>query len=121
MNVGRTLLFSLLPASWRDRYGAEVHDLLDASGWRLRDILDVVWLGLTLRTEALRRLSMIYYTIGLLLLGAGVAGGLWSAAELTNGISDIHEHWWSTAAFVGPAAAGSSLLLIGAAREQRRA
>jgi hypothetical protein len=121
MNLRRTFLSSLLPESWRDRYGAEVEDLLDAGGWRVRDVLDVVLLGLTLRTEALRRLSMIYYTIGLLLLGAGVAGGLWSAAELTNGIGDIHEHWWSTAAVVGPAAAGSSLLLVGAARQQRRA
>jgi hypothetical protein len=121
MSLRRTLVLWLLPASWRDGYGEDVEDLLEAGGWRVRDVLDVVLLGLTLRSEALRRLAMMYYTIGLLLMGAGIAGGFWSAAELTNGIGDIHEHWWSTAATVWPVGAGLAFLLAGAARRRRLA
>lgn len=97
-----------------------MEDLLDAGGWPVRHVADVVLLGLTLRTEDLRRVGM-YYMIGLLLLATGVAGGIWSAAELTNGIGEIHEHWWSTAAIVCPAATGMVILLVGAARQRRLA
>jgi hypothetical protein len=119
MSIRRIIVRSLLPLEWRRRYGDEVEDLLDASAWRFADVFDVALLGLALRTEALRRLSMVYYVTGLLLVGAGVAGGLLTASELTNGIGDIHEHWWSTAGVVGPVAAGLAVLVAGAARQRR--
>ncbi len=48
--------------------------------------------------------------IGVALIGLGLAGATWSASELSNGLRELPQHWWSTAA-VAPALAGLALLL----------
>ncbi|MDQ4145428.1 MAG: hypothetical protein M3198_17140 [Actinomycetota bacterium] len=37
------------------------------------------------------------FWLAVVLILVGAAGAAWSAGELTNGISEIPRHWWSSA------------------------
>jgi hypothetical protein len=120
MTLKRAVILVLLPPSWRERHWAELEDMLSAGSWRLPDVADAVLLGLRLRTEQFRRSDAMRALLGMLLVGVGVAGALWSASELTNGLRDVHEHWWSTAA-VAPGVVGLLLLVARGGNRSRPA
>jgi hypothetical protein len=50
---------------------------------------------------------------GAALVILGLAGAVYSALELTSGVSEIPQHWWSTIA-TAPMFAGALVLLVAA-------
>jgi hypothetical protein len=50
---------------------------------------------------------------GAALVILGLAGAAYSILELSSGVSEIPEHWWSTIA-TAPLFAGALVLLVGA-------
>lgn len=120
MRLKRVVVLALLPSRWRSRHWAELDDMLSARGWTFPDVADVAVLGLRLRTEQLRRSDAMRTGIGMFLVVAGVVGAFWSASELTNGLKDVHEHWWSTAA-AAPGVVGVLLLVAEGVRRRHPA
>jgi hypothetical protein len=50
-------------------------------------------------------------TIGAMLTGAGVVLIAWASTELTHGILEVPDHWWSAMA-TAPLVAGLALLTV---------
>jgi hypothetical protein len=120
----RSLLLLLFPRRWRERYGAEVDDALQASTRPVRDGLDLLasvpsaWLGevdarLGRRPGLRRRLEVA----GAVLAVAGAVASAWAVTALRDGIVELPSHWWSTAAAV-PLACGVGIVAV--ARRGRR-
>lgn len=82
----------LYPKRWRERYGDEVSELLARSQRPRRDHVNVVvhavmaWMelpvvSLVLAIAAAASLLQFGYALG----------------QLSNGLDEVHRHWWSTA------------------------
>lgn len=56
--------------------------------------------------------------IGVALMVSGAIGAVWSATELTNGLVEIPQHWWSGLATL-PLLVGAVLMLLGLGRRTR--
>ena len=84
-----------LPRRLRQRYAAEIVELFGQSKRQLFDWLDVLRLGLRARLEDIMR-SIAARACALTAAVSLVAFG-YAIAELTDGVRDIHEHWWSSA------------------------
>jgi hypothetical protein len=50
------------------------------------------------------------YVTAALVVAAGVAGTVWAVGELRNGVSELPQHWWSSAP-VALVALGLTLML----------
>jgi hypothetical protein len=97
----------LFPRRWRQRYGCEVRDTFRVSGSRFDDWLDMSVVGLQQRLEDSMQ-SLL--TVGLTTIaGASLVATGYALAELSNGLAEMHRHWWSAAPLV---ALGSSLALL---------
>lgn len=109
-------IIQLLPPEHRDRYGNEMLDLLDGSSRPAHDLIDVAAVTLRWHSEVVMRnpLSIVAATLAALsLFGAGYA-----VAELTGGVSELLEHWWSTLPIAGLLLA-AGLAVLARARRQR--
>lgn len=117
----------LYPRAWRDRYGAEVDELLVRSGRPWRDRAGVVIAAAGQHVERMAAMSRSLSTNARrLLVGAaaaygvlGAMGVLWSARRLTDGVPEIPMHWWSVLAVVPPLAAAGVLGAVVAVGRRR--
>lgn len=86
----------IYPAEFARRHADEIASLLKTSPQPIRDHLDVVIHALRLRSEHLmsqlpRHLADVALAVTIFLLGFVVN-------DLENGLSELVQHWWSTAA-----------------------
>ena len=85
----------LYPRAWRDRYAAEVEEVLARSDRARRDHVNlavhapVAWLQVPAVATVLRLVA----ASSLLLFGFAVG-------QLSDGVSEVPAHWWSSAAAV---------------------
>lgn len=95
-------LLHLYPRPWRERYGAEVADLLASSPRPLRDVGDLLVSAAALHyrdtTERIPMRALITATVGLLALGT--VWTIWATPQLARGIGELHDHWWSAPALL---------------------
>jgi len=110
-------LLRLFPASWRDRYGEEVADLLQRSPQPVRDRIDLTrslpgehMLALAERRELMRWLP----ATAAVLVALGVGGAFWATLRLEDGWVEIPGHWWSTLAVL-PGVLGLGLAAVAVA------
>ena len=107
----------LYPRAIRRRYGPEIVDLLERSEQPARDALDVAVHAVHLHWEVLvnnwfRHATNTLLAATLVLLGYVVN-------DLSNGVTEIHRHWWSTlsvALVVATAGARAAVTYIAARR-----
>lgn len=86
----------IYPAEFARRHADEIASLLKTSPQPIRDHLDVVIHALRLRSEHLmsqlpRHLADVALAVTIFLLGFVVN-------DLENGLGELIQHWWSTAA-----------------------
>jgi hypothetical protein len=117
----------LFPRSWRERYSDEVADHIAHSTRPVHDRLDLLMALAPVWADGTRRLPMprtrIYTRTAAVVLSAiGVLIIVSATRELENGIAEVPEHWWSTAALL-PLVAAALVLGLGeltARRTQHR-
>jgi hypothetical protein len=120
------LLIRLFPRSWQQRYHEEIADHLAHSTRPARDRLDLLMALGPVWADHTRRLPMptTWTRASAAVLGAAaVATTVWATTEQQDGITELLQHWWSTAALVLPLAAAAVLLSLGelaARRNQQR-
>lgn len=105
----------LFPKPWRERYGDDIDELLDASERPVRDRLDIAltacgarWTLLRLAVTRHPRLATSARVAALVLIVVGSVGGVWANTGLAQGIIEIPGHWWSTLS-IAPALVGAVL------------
>jgi hypothetical protein len=103
------LAVRLLPAQTRDRYGQELVALLDSSPRPLADTLDVLFLAVREHLERpmrhpLHTFASVYLAVSLVLLG-------YTVNDLSTGLTELPQHWWSSGAVVSVIAGGAAVLL----------
>lgn len=101
----------IYPAEFARRHADEIAALLQASAQPVRDHLDVVVHAARLRLEHLmshlpRYLADIALAIAIFLLGFVVN-------DLRNGLGELGQHWWSTAAVLLVIVACSARVAVG--------
>ena len=84
----------LYPLAFRRRYGAEIVDLLEHSEQPARHALDVAVHAVHLHSEVLVN-NWFRHTTNALLAASLVLLG-YVVNDLSNGVTEIHRHWWST-------------------------
>jgi hypothetical protein len=115
----RRWLLRLYPQSFRRRYEDELTELFDHSARPVRDALDVAvhagqLRGEQLMTNAARHLADLVLAFGLFMLGYAVN-------DLQDGVVEVHQHWWSSAAvLLVLAAAGFRVTVAIAATKRHR-
>lgn len=96
------------PRAWRERYGAEIEEILAMSSRPTRDSLNLFMFAITKRLEwMMRKLALPF--AGVLAAASLFAMG-WTTKDLARGIVEIPFHWWSTIPVVGLAFAGALAL-----------
>ena len=118
-------LLRLFPGRWRDRYGAEIADLLGGSPRPVRDRLDLLRvlpgehvLALSERRNLVRWLPIIAAA----LIALGLVGAVQVTPDLQDGWVGIPGHWWSTFAVLpGLAGVGLAVVAVAAWWSRRRA
>jgi hypothetical protein len=119
-------LIRLFPRPWQLRYREEITDHLAHSTRPARDRLDLLMALGPMWADNTRRLSMPTTwtrTGAAVLFAVAAATTVWATSELQDGITELLQHWWSTAALVLPLAAAAGLLSLGelaARRNQHR-
>ena len=103
------LAVRMLPAHTRDRYGQELIALLDRSPRPLADTLDVLFLAAREHLEdSMRRplhtLASVSLAVSLVLLG-------YTVNDLSTGLTELPQHWWSSGAAVSVIASGAAALV----------
>jgi hypothetical protein len=103
------LAVRMLPARTRDRYGQELLALLDRSPRPLADTLDVVLLAAREHLEVpmhrpLHTLAGVSLAVSLVLLG-------YTLNDLSTGVTELPQHWWSSGAAVWVIASTAAALL----------
>ena len=103
------LAVRMLPARTRHRYGQELVALLDCSPRPLADTLDVLFLATREHLEdpmrgPLHTLASVSLAVSLVLLG-------YTVNDLSTGLTELPQHWWSSGAAVSVIASGAAALL----------
>jgi hypothetical protein len=103
------LAIRMLPARTRARYGQELVALLDYSPRRLADTLDVLFLAARAHLEDSMRRSLhtfanVSLAVSLVLLG-------YTVNDLSAGVTELPQHWWSSGAALSVIASGAAVLL----------
>ena len=106
--LGR-LAVRMLPARTRGRYGQELLALLDHSPRPLADTLDVLLLAAREHLEdqmrrPLHTFASISLAVSLVLLGYAVN-------DLSSGVTELPQHWWTSGAAASVIASGAVALL----------
>jgi hypothetical protein len=85
-------LVRLYPRRWRDRYGREMSDLLSASERPWRDGLNIAAYAVLawLEVPLFRAIVTVVAAGSLVMFG-------FTVGQLADGVSEIPEHWWSSA------------------------
>jgi hypothetical protein len=112
-------LLRLYPRWFRDRFGAEVAELLERSPHRLRDALNVAAHAAQLRSESLMTRPLRHLADFVMLTTTFGLGYL--VNDLENGITEIARHWWSAFALVlavGAIAARATISTLDARRDK---
>jgi hypothetical protein len=99
----------MLPARTRDRYGQELVALLDRSPSPLADTLDVFFLAAREHLEdpmrrPLHSLAGVSLAVSLVLFG-------YTVNDLSTGLTELPQHWWSSGAAVSVIVSGAAALL----------
>ncbi len=108
------LLLLLFPRAWRDSYGDEAAELLEASTKRRRDQLDLVRAAAILQLTRLHKDVSMRRTLGFTAALCTVAGTLataWAATQTRDGLIEVPGHWWGGLA-LAPLLLGLGLGLI---------
>lgn len=105
----KRLAVGMLPAHTRDRYGQELLDVLDRSPRPLADTLDVLFLAVREHLEdPMRRpvhtVASVSLAVSLVLLG-------YTVNDLSSGLTELPQHWWSSGAAASVIASGAVALL----------
>jgi predicted permease len=103
------LAVRMLPARTRARYGQELVALLDCSPRPLADTLDVLFLAARAHLEdpmrrPLHNFASASLAVSLVLLGYAVN-------DLSTGLTELPQHWWSSGAAVSVIVSGAAALL----------
>jgi hypothetical protein len=103
------LAVRMLPAQMRDRYGSELVALLDRSPRPLADTLDVLFLAAREHLEApmrrpLHTFASVSLAVSLVLLG-------YTVNDLSTGLTELPQHWWSSGAALSVIASGAGALV----------
>jgi predicted permease len=103
------LAVRMLPARTRARYGQELVALLDCSPRRLADTLDVLLLAAHAHLEdpmrrPLHTFANVSLAVSLVLLG-------YTVNDLSTGLTELPQHWWSSVAALSVIASGAAVLL----------
>jgi predicted permease len=103
------LVVRMLPAQTRDRYGQELVALLDRSPSPLADTLDVFFLAAREHLEdpmrrPLHSLASVSLALSLVLFG-------YTVNDLSTGLTELPQHWWSSGAAVSVIVSGAAALL----------
>lgn len=92
-------IVNLMPDEHRARYGEEMLELLHDSPRPAGDLINVAACVLRWHMEVAvsRPLAMIAAVLGAIsLFTAGYV-----VADLADGLTELHRHWWSTLPFIG--------------------
>jgi hypothetical protein len=105
----KRLAVGMLPAQTRDRYGPELLALLDRSPRPLADTLDVLFLAAREHLEdrmrrPLHTVASVSLAFSLVLLG-------YTLNDLSAGLTELPQHWWSSGAAASVIASGAVALL----------
>jgi hypothetical protein len=122
MNRRAWLLLRIFPRAWRDRYGAEVLELLAASRRPGRDLADVLRAAALLRLDSLLR-SADMHKIALSAAALLVLGALWitwAIPRLARGAAELPQHWWSAPGLLFLLAGAILAGVAGTMRRRRR-
>lgn len=92
-------LVKLMPEQHRDRYGEEMLELLHHSSRPTGDLINVAAFVLRWRTEDALREPLII--VAAILAAVSLFAGGYVVAELADGLTELHKHWWSTLPFLG--------------------
>jgi hypothetical protein len=103
------LAVRMLPAQTRDRYGQELVALLDRSPSPLADTLDVFFLAARAHLEdpmrrPLHSLAGVSLAVSLVLFG-------YTVNDLSTGLTELPQHWWSSGAAVSVIVSSAAALL----------
>ena len=103
------LAVRMLPARTRARYGQELVALLDCSPRRLADTLDVLLLAARAHLEdpmrrPLHTFANVSLAVSLVLLG-------YTVNDLSTGLTELPQHWWSSGAALYVIGSGAAVLL----------
>ncbi len=99
----------LLPASFRDRYGDELAELLERSPRRLADTVDVLFLAVQVHMEVLMRRPL--HTLAVVAFGASLVLFGYSLNDLGSGLAELPRHWWSSGAAAAVVASGAATVV----------
>jgi hypothetical protein len=99
----------MLPERTRARYGQELVALLDGSPRRLADTIDVLFLAARSHLEDPMRRSL--HTVAKVSLAVALALLGYSVNDLSNGLTELPQHWWSSGAALSVIASGTAMLL----------
>lgn len=106
-------LVKLMPEQHRDRYGEEMLELLQHSSRPTGDLINVAAYVLRWHMEAALREPLMI--VAAIFAAVSLFAGGYVVAELADGLTELHKHWWSTLPLLGPLLA--SVLAV-AARTQ---
>jgi len=115
-------LLALFPRRWRDRYGAEVAEMLATSTTPHRDRLDLVRTAATVHIDRLRKKTAMRRAILLssfLLIVVGILTTSRAAAQTRFGLTEVPMHWWGALALT-PLLLGAVGVLIVVLTRRRR-
>ncbi|MGH9287884.1 MAG: hypothetical protein ACRD0V_06250 [Acidimicrobiales bacterium] len=103
------LAVTLLPADVRHRYGDELLELLVRSPRPLADALDELHLAAREHLEVLMRRPLHILSIAALGVSLVVFG--YTMNDLTSGLAELPQHWWSSSAGAAVIASGAAVLV----------
>lgn len=92
----RRITLAMFPRAWRDRYGTELLDLADETGWTPRVWLDVIGCAVRVRAR--------HHAVGLVALVGLAALVVTETAAVRGGVTD-NIVWW-------PRSVGSAVVLV---------
>jgi hypothetical protein len=99
----------MLPAHTRDRYGQELLEVLDRSPRPLADTLDVLFLAVREHLEDPMRRPV--HTVASVSLAVSLALLGYTVNDLSSGLTELPQHWWSSGAAASVIASGAVALL----------
>lgn len=109
------LIVRVLPSEIRRRYGDELVDLLGDSRRPWRDRADIALAAIGLRLG--RALLALVIVAGLVscVLAVGMAHAV---GQLSDGVVEVPDHWWSS--FIAVALTAAGLITVGLAAAMQR-
>ena len=101
-------LLRLYPRRFRERYGAELQDLLESQPASLRDAVDLIqslaveWLTeLRERRPSMPSALRLLAASAILLAACSLVALGYVVNDLAGGVAKVHRHWWSTIPVLG--------------------